>query len=71
MKTEQPENLMDGLFYEMNRCRDLLNEYKAIGPVGLFGHAMIAADLRAAENAIRENDVVKMLQAYNALKECQ
>ena len=71
MKTDEPQNLMDGLFYEMNRCRDLLNEYKAIGPVGLFGHAMISAAIRYAEEAIKRNDVIRMLQAYNALKECQ
>lgn len=64
-----PENLMDGLFKEMNRCREVLKHYEEIGPVGAFGAAMIRMDIQTAEQAIKDNDVVKMLTAYNALKE--
>lgn len=63
------ENLMDGLFNEMNRCREVLKHYEEIGPVGMFGATMIKADIDNAERAIRQNDVVKMLAAYQALKE--
>lgn len=63
-------NLMEGLINEMNRCRELLKEYEAI-PEGVFGAAMIKQDIKNAEEAITENDVVKMLTAYQALKECQ
>lgn len=65
------ENLMDGLFKEMNRCRELLKEYEAIGAPGRFGAAMIKQDIAFGELAVRENDVIKMLQAYDALKQCQ
>ena len=67
---EKTENLMDGLFKEMNRCRELLEAYKEIGPVGQFGYTMIKRDIDFAESAIKENDVVKMLKAYQNLKEC-
>lgn len=70
MKTVEPQNLMDGLFYEMNRCRELLKAYEEIGPAGMFGKAMITRDIDFAEQAIKENDVIKMLQAYSTLKEC-
>lgn len=63
-------NLMEGLINEMNRCRELLKEYEKI-PEGVFGAAMIKQDIKNAEEAITENDVVKMLTAYQALKECQ
>jgi hypothetical protein len=69
-KEDNSENLMDGLFKEMNRCRELLKEYEAIGPVGAFGKMMITQDILFAEQAIKENDVVKMLQAYESLKGC-
>jgi hypothetical protein len=69
---EKPvENLMDGLFKEMNRCRELSKAYEEIGSAGIFGLAMILRDIDAAEQAIKENDVIKMLQAYKSLKECQ
>lgn len=66
-----PENLMDGLFKEMNRCREVLKQYEEIGAAGAFGAYMIKMDIQTAEQAIKDNDVVKMLTAYNALKEIQ
>jgi hypothetical protein len=67
---KKAENLMDGLFKEMNRCRELKAMYEEI-PQGKFGARMIQIDIDNAEEAIKSNDVIKMLQAYNALKECQ
>jgi hypothetical protein len=66
---KESKNLMDGLFDEMNRCRELLKEYEAIGSAGIFGATMIKMDIAKAEQAIRNNDVVQMLIAYEALKE--
>jgi len=67
----ETKTLMDGLMDEMNRCRELLTMYEEIGPAGAFGAVMIKRDIAFAELSIRENDVVKMLQAYSSLKECQ
>lgn len=66
----ETKNLMDGLLYEMNRCRELKKMYDEI-PQGKFGAIMIQRSIDAGEQSIRENDVIKMLQAYSSLKECE
>ena len=63
--------LGDDLPREMARCRRLLEVYKELGPVGAFGHAMIEADLRAADEAVISGDLVAMIKAYEALKACE
>lgn len=62
-------NLMEGLIEQMNRNRELLEAYKAIGIPGTFGSAMIIADIQAAEKAMGEGDTVAMLKCFAALKE--
>jgi RNA binding exosome subunit len=71
MTQEQPKNLMDGLMDELNRNRELLKEYEAIGPEGAFGAHFIKQAINAGERAIRSNDVIAMLQAYSELKDTQ
>lgn len=68
---EKIETLGDALPAEIKRCQALLPHYDAIGPVGAFGKAMIQADIDAAIKAMAEGDVVAMLRAYNALKDCE
>ena len=63
------ETLADALPKEIARVREVLGNYKEIGPSGMFGAAMIEQDLRAADAAVMSGDVVAMLRAYNALKE--
>jgi hypothetical protein len=58
------ENLMDGLLKEIARNRELLEHYKKIGIAGNFGRIAIQRDIDAAEKAIKDNDVVEMVQAY-------
>lgn len=65
---DKTKNLMDGLFDEMNRCREVLKHYEEI-PQGVFGATMIKRSILKAEQSIKENDVVKMLIAYRDLKE--
>lgn len=64
-------NLMDGLFSEMDRVRDIIKEYEdpILNGAGRFAAAFMKQDIIIAERAIKENDVVKMLQAYSKLKE--
>lgn len=64
----ETKNLMDGLFDEMNRCRELLKEYEKI-PEGAFGAAMIRREIQRAEQSIKDSDVVSMLVVYQSLKE--
>jgi len=64
-------NLIEGLQSEMNRCRELLKQYEAIGPAGRFGKSMIEADIIQGEAAIASGDGVEMLFAYKRLKRCE
>lgn len=62
------KNLIEGLFDEMNRVRDIVKEYETIGSPGAFAVAMMKRSLELGEVSIKENDVVKMLAAYGDLK---
>jgi hypothetical protein len=63
--------LGDALPKEVQRCQDLLAQYVAIGPAGWFGASMIRRDIAAALKAMAEGDLVDMIRAYNALRECK
>ena len=64
------DSLGEALPREMARVRDhVLPHYDELGPVGVFGAAMIRQDLDAAAKAIAEGDMVAMVQSYQALKE--
>jgi hypothetical protein len=52
---------------EIARCRELLEQYRAIGPAGTFGATMIANALEQAEQAQREQDPVRMMMLYKEL----
>ena len=63
------KNLMEGLLEEMNRVRETIAEYKSLPKnAGMIGAALMEIDIKNAERAIVENDVVKMLIAYQNLK---
>lgn len=62
------ETLGDALPKEMARVREVLGHYKEIGPVGMFGAAMIEQDLRAADAAVMSGDVVAMIHALENLR---
>jgi hypothetical protein len=64
------ENLMDGLFYEMNRVREIIKEYDAQPKnAGRLATLFMQMDIEKAEESIKVNNVVKMLQCYSKLKE--
>jgi len=65
------ETLGTALPKEIERCQELLTTYAELGPVGVFGHHMISLNIKAAHKAMMEGDVVAMIQAYEALKECK
>lgn len=56
---------------ELARVREVQSHYKEIGPAGMFGYAMIEQDIRAAEKAMAEGDVVAMIRAYKTLQETE
>lgn len=53
---------------EIKRNYELLQAYRDIGHQGQFGAAMIQADLDAAHQALKDDDVVQILIAYDKLK---
>lgn len=53
---------------EQARVRELLTQYKAIGPAGMFGAAMIEQALQRADQAAISGDVVAILRSFEELK---
>lgn len=56
---------------EQERVRELLTQYRAIGPAGSFGAIMLADVLRRADQAVINGDVVSMLRLYEEMKGCE
>lgn len=67
----ETKSLAEAMPLEQARVRELLVEYKALGPVGGFGAMMIERDLKEADAAVMSGDVVRMIRAYEALKGCK
>lgn len=67
---EETQNLMDGLFKEMNRAREIKAMYDEI-PQGRFGSIMIQQAIDRAEKSIRDNDVIQMLSCFKELQEIE
>ena len=55
---------------EQERVRELLSQFKAIGPAGAFGAMMIEQVLKRAERAAISGDIVAILKSYEELKGC-
>lgn len=56
---------------EQERLRELLEDYKAIGPSGTFGYLMISNTLREANEAAISGDLPRMIRAYQQMKDCE
>ena len=69
--TKEPKNLMDGLFSEMNRVRELIKDYEdpILNGAGAFGAYFMKQSIAQAEKSIRDNDIIAMLVAYKSLQE--
>jgi len=59
---------MEGLIQEVNRNKELLKQYEAIGQPGIFGAAMIKRDIEQAEKVMGQGDTIEMLKSYEQLK---
>ncbi len=66
----EPMNLMDGLFDEMNRAREIKKMYDEI-PQGKFGSMMIQQIIDRAEKSISDNNIIEMLLVYKELQEIE
>ena len=56
---------------QQSRVREILSRYHAIGLAGSFGAMMIEADLHTADEALASGDIVRILRAYQILKEIE
>jgi hypothetical protein len=64
------DNLMDGLLSEMNRVREIVKEYNAQPKnAGRLATLFMQLAIEKADESIKVNNVVKMLQCYSKLKE--
>lgn len=56
---------------EIERVKELAEEYRAIGPAGAFGFAHISHVVTAAERAWAERDTIAMVRLYPQLQNCE
>ena len=61
-------NLIEGIHKEMERARELLEQYESIGPAGMFGATFIKDAIRRAEKAIEGGEAVDMVKIYSELQ---
>jgi len=65
------QNLLEGLEAEIERNKNLLQEYKEIGPEGTVGASLLHGLILKAERALKENDIPTMLEVYQELRETE
>ena len=63
-------NLIEGIQSQQNRVRELLTQYEAIGPAGVFGSMMLKQAIQHGDASVASGDVVDMLAAYKELEGC-
>ena len=54
---------------EIKRNQELLTIYQGIGSAGMFGATMIKADINEGIDALSSGDCVRIIRAYEKLKE--
>lgn len=63
------ENLIEGLQREMNRVREMIQEYEALPKnAGALAVMFMRVDIKRAEEAIAQGDIIQMLVLYEELK---
>jgi len=53
------------------RCRELLGQYREIGPAGTFGAIMLEDLLNRADVAAVSGDLVAMIRIFEEMKLCE
>ena len=53
---------------QQERCRELLQQYRDIGPNGAFGCAVIEATLKEADEAAISGDLPRMIRAFTDMQ---
>jgi hypothetical protein len=65
---EMSISLAEALPIEQARVREIIVQYRSVGPGGIPAAILMEADLRSADTAAASGDVVAMMQAYEELK---
>lgn len=63
---ESTQNLIEGLFAEMNRVRLIIKVYEET-PAGNFAASLMKISIKECEKAIANGDVVAMVKSYQDL----
>ena len=67
--SEEQQNLMSGLLDEITRITEIIKIYKDLPKgAGNLAAAIMELSVKQAKNAIRDNDVVKMIEMFEELK---
>lgn len=66
--SSKTETLGDALPKEIERCEELLENYKEIGVAGNFVSAQLSSLLFQAKKAIAEGNTVEQLKLYRELE---
>lgn len=64
-------NLAEEYPKEQARCRELLEQYKAISSAGSFGVVVLNETISEAEEAAVSGDLPRMLKAFVAMQGCE
>lgn len=56
---------------EQARLRQLLLEYKEIGPSGAFAYMMIEQVLKRADEASMSQDITRIMASFLEMRECK
>ncbi len=65
------KTLAETLPEEIQRCKELMEQYKEIGPAGTFGFIMIRTAVERAIEADLSGNAISMAASYRELKECK
>ncbi len=65
------ETLGDAYPKMQARVRDILQVYRELGPVGVFGATMIEDCLRRADRAAIEGDLPAMIALYKEMEDIE
>lgn len=67
--SKEQTNLMEGLLNEILRVTEIIKVYKELPKgAGILAASLMDVSIFMAKQAIKDNDVIEMLRAYEDLK---
>lgn len=71
MTDRQPTSVGEDFPHQQERLRELMQEYRDLGPAGTFGLMMLQQVAKRADEAMASGNVVRILSSYQEMKECK